>query len=58
MVIFFFIVMVYFMNKVMNKIENFNIRNGVSDIVFMDVIIRALFYFDLVKRFRRIFICL
>lgn len=49
MVIFFFIVMVYFMNKVMNKIENFNIRNGVSDIVFMDVIIRALFYFDLVK---------
>lgn len=58
MVIFFFIVMVYFMNKVMNKIENFNLRNGVSDKVFMEVIIRALFYFDLVKRFRRIFICL
>lgn len=50
--------MVYSMNKVMNKTENPNTRNGASDTVPMDVITRALSHPDPVKRSRRTFICL
>lgn len=50
--------MVYSMNKVMNKTENPNTRNGASDKVPMDVITRALSHPDPVKRSRRTFICL